>query len=77
VDALRFSRAGSLLQGLVCIFGIDSGWAGAIVSRLAPTGGLGGGWDLGLASRFSGLFRIWVRVKGFRFVAEWIGGSAP
>nr|WP_180205841.1 hypothetical protein [Pseudomonas sp. SbOxS1]NYU06008.1 hypothetical protein [Pseudomonas sp. SbOxS1] len=35
-----------------------------------PQGGLCGGWDFGLATRFSGLFCIWDRVKGFQFVAE-------
>jgi hypothetical protein len=40
-------------------FSICGGRAGAIASRLAPTGVLCGGRDLGLASSFSGLFSIW------------------
>jgi len=35
---LALSRASPLPQGLRCTFGIDVGWAGAIASKLAPTG---------------------------------------
>jgi hypothetical protein len=53
--------------GLEGSFSIGGGLAGAIASRLAPTGGLWGGWGwgLGLASRFSGLFVFGSEVKAF------------
>ncbi|MNM38669.1 hypothetical protein D3C81_494310 [compost metagenome] len=40
------------------IFSIEGGWAGAIASKLAPTGGLCGGWYFGLALRFFGAFCV-------------------
>jgi hypothetical protein len=55
LDVGRFHAAG-IGVSFGCIFSVDGGRAGAIASRLAPTGGLWGGWGLGLASRFSGLF---------------------
>ena len=81
VVGLALSRASPLPQGMAvdfrALFGrgvwvglegsfsIGGGLAGAIASRLAPTGGLWGDWGLGLASRFSGLFVFGSEVKAF------------
>ena len=56
LDVGRFHAAG-IGVGLGGIFSVDGGWAGAIASRLAPTGVCFGGWDLGCSGKNAHLLR--------------------
>jgi hypothetical protein len=55
LDVGRFHAAG-IGVSFGCIFSVDGGWAGAIASRLAPTGGFGWGLGFGVGLEVFGAF---------------------
>jgi hypothetical protein len=63
--------------GLEGSFSIVGGLAGAIASRLAPTGGIVGWLEFGIGFAVFGFFCVWVRGEGVRVAVEWISASAP
>jgi hypothetical protein len=63
--------------GLEGSFSIGGGLAGAIASRLAPTGGIVGWLEFGIGFAVFGFFCVWVRGEGFWVTAQSISPSAP